>query len=344
VVLIGKAIPQVVSFLKVFGPAALDGLDTAKKAFESSGGSLAKTFGALLGPALDVIWDAIVTKVKAINWMQVGSDVIQSIADGGLQNSSLPGIMSTMFDMAMNVAVAKVRSFFPSFDLTQLGIDMLQGLVNGIRSALTAVSAAAQEVASAVLGPLKQIFRWGSPSKEMAHLGAMVSAGFAQGIDRQGLDFELPQPAAAATNVAQQLQPPAFDTRKTDVMLPTQKWTPNVAMPDLAGMMKSATRDVAMPDLSGKLSPLTAELGGFSPTMGPTAAIDRSVPAPSFANAQPNTAGGTGGDTNVSFGSGAIVIQVDGSKDPQATATALAEHFTAKLGHALEGLRLETGQ
>ena len=81
--------------------------------------------------------------------------------------------------------VTKVREIFDtlkSIDLLQIGKDIIDGLVNGIREKIEAVQKAVSDVASTVTGKIKKILDINSPSREMFKLGGFTSQGLANGI------------------------------------------------------------------------------------------------------------------------------------------------------------------
>ncbi|GIX38008.1 MAG: hypothetical protein KatS3mg127_1247 [Silanimonas sp.] len=106
--------------------------------------------------------------------------------------------------------------------LMQAGIEMIDGLVQGIRAKLGAVKEALSSIGSGAVGALKSLLGIRSPSRVFAQLGVYTMQGFAGGLDR-GQDGPLARLAGfgdqlrrvAAGLVLAPLAAPAlaFDTR-----------------------------------------------------------------------------------------------------------------------------------
>lgn len=76
-----------------------------------------------------------------------------------------------------------VMAFFQGIDLAQIGKDIIQGLINGIKSKVEAVGRAVKDVTDAITGKIKSILNINSPSKVTAQLGAWTGEGLALGIE-----------------------------------------------------------------------------------------------------------------------------------------------------------------
>lgn len=77
-----------------------------------------------------------------------------------------------------------VMSFFRDIDLKQIGKDVIQGLINGIKSKVTAVGNAVKEVTSAITGKIKSILKIASPSKVMIQMGEWTGEGVEVGLEK----------------------------------------------------------------------------------------------------------------------------------------------------------------
>lgn len=75
-----------------------------------------------------------------------------------------------------------VKSFFTSIDLSEIGRDIIEGLIKGIRDKITAVSNAIKEVTGAITGKIKNILGINSPSKVFMEFGLNIGQGLAGGI------------------------------------------------------------------------------------------------------------------------------------------------------------------
>ncbi len=91
-------------------------------------------------------------------------------------------------------------------DFVQAGIDLMQGLADGVTAGANAAVAAVKGAAGQVLAVMKSAFKLGSPSKVFADIGGNVTAGFAGGIDAGSSTM---QAATASTFEPEALIPPA---------------------------------------------------------------------------------------------------------------------------------------
>src|SRR5690625_4331714 len=68
-------------------------------------------------------------------------------------------------------------------DLLQIGKDIIDGLINGIKSKVNAVKDAVSDVASGITNKVKGILGLASPSKVLAQIGRWTGEGLAEGIE-----------------------------------------------------------------------------------------------------------------------------------------------------------------
>lgn len=126
------------------------------------------------------MWNAIKDGV-ATAWENTKNAVIntaKSIVDGAAQ---------AWEDMKTGVsnAVDRVKETFDTIrqiDLLQIGKDIIDGLVNGIRSKIDDVVNAVKDVAGSITGKIKDVLNIHSPSRVMAELGMFTSQGLAEGM------------------------------------------------------------------------------------------------------------------------------------------------------------------
>jgi len=126
-------------------------------------------------------WGSIVTYLSGL-WEQVklyvrgAWSVVTGIfsGDGDRIRSGLAMMWS---------AINGVLGGWPA-KMLQAGIDMVSGLVNGIRSRLGAVGEVISSLGSGAIGGLKRILGIHSPSRVFAQLGDYTMQGFAGGLDR----------------------------------------------------------------------------------------------------------------------------------------------------------------
>ncbi|HFO0430197.1 TPA: tape measure protein [Enterococcus faecium] len=126
------------------------------------------------------MWNAIKDRVTTA-WENTKNAVIntaKSIVDGAAQ---------AWEDMKTGVsnAVDRVKETFDTIrqiDLLQIGKDIIDGLVNGIRSKIDDVVNAVKDVAGSITGKIKDVLNIHSPSRVMAELGMFTSQGLAEGM------------------------------------------------------------------------------------------------------------------------------------------------------------------
>lgn len=126
------------------------------------------------------MWNAIKDGVTTA-WENTKNAVIntaKSIVDGAAQ---------AWEDMKTGVsnAVDRVKETFDTIrqiDLLQIGKDIVDGLVNGIRSKIDDVVNAVKDVAGSITGKIKDVLNIHSPSRVMAELGMFTSQGLAEGM------------------------------------------------------------------------------------------------------------------------------------------------------------------
>src|SRR5690606_16462475 len=81
-------------------------------------------------------------------------------------------------------------AFLRGINLRSIGANIIQGLINGIKSKATAVVGAIKDVASAITGKIKSILNINSPSRVMAQIGSWTGEGLAIGIDSERKNVE----------------------------------------------------------------------------------------------------------------------------------------------------------
>ncbi|WP_288481971.1 phage tail tape measure protein [uncultured Deinococcus sp.] len=80
-------------------------------------------------------------------------------------------------------ALNSAAEFLKGLDWKELGLNVVQGLINGILTGPRLVLAAARNLGSAVINGIKDVLNIQSPSRVMKELGEFTSAGFVQGIE-----------------------------------------------------------------------------------------------------------------------------------------------------------------
>ncbi|MGF2089671.1 phage tail protein [Enterococcus casseliflavus] len=126
------------------------------------------------------MWNAIKDGV-ATAWENTKNTVIntaKSIVDGAAQ---------AWEDLKTGVsnAIDKVKETFDQIrqiDLLQIGKDIIDGLVKGIKGKIEDVKNAVKDIAGSITGKIKDILNIHSPSRVMAELGMFTSQGLAEGM------------------------------------------------------------------------------------------------------------------------------------------------------------------
>ncbi|UII56715.1 phage tail tape measure protein [Cytobacillus spongiae] len=77
----------------------------------------------------------------------------------------------------------EAETFFKNIDLKQIGIDIIQGLINGIGSMASAVWDKVNEIANSIKSTIKDALDIHSPSRVTKWLGQMVGTGLADGME-----------------------------------------------------------------------------------------------------------------------------------------------------------------
>ncbi|MED4083867.1 phage tail tape measure protein [Halalkalibacterium halodurans] len=130
----------------------------------------------------------------------------------------------------------KAEDFFRNIDLKQIGIDVIQGFINGIKSKVSDVAAAAQSAADAVTGKIKSVLGIKSPSRVLKGIGTDTGDGFEDGI------------LASVKNVAKAAEEMAL------AAMPDSKKAINATKALGSSMSKAFSARLSMPDISGQVN------------------------------------------------------------------------------------------
>lgn len=109
----------------------------------------------------------------------------------------------------------KAKSFLEGIDLSSIGKDIVNGLVDGIRSKFESVKKAAEELAEKVKSAITGVMDINSPSKVTTQYGQWTGEGFANGIQKSSKKAE-DQAKAMAKGVSEAIKNAEvkFDTNK----------------------------------------------------------------------------------------------------------------------------------
>lgn len=130
-----------------------------------------RTFGAS-------IWNSIRSTIANIA-QKIWNDVVTKFT--GLV-SSIKNIFGTVQSVISGIW-DKVMAFFKGINLKQVGIDIIQGLINGIGSMTSKITDKVKEIANSIPQWAKKILDIHSPSRVMALIGKWVGIGLSNGID-----------------------------------------------------------------------------------------------------------------------------------------------------------------
>lgn len=118
------------------------------------------------------------------------------------------GAMETVKNTASRIW-DNIVSIFKSINLTEIGKNILQGLINGIKSMAGAVTKAVSGIANAIPSKIKSFLGIHSPSRVLMELGEFTGEGFVKGIgsmirDVSGISADMA--VAAVPNIPTTMQ------------------------------------------------------------------------------------------------------------------------------------------
>lgn len=105
-----------------------------------------------------------------------GITIIGKLAAGLIQ--AIPTVLG-----AIPQIIQAIVNAFGGYDWASIGRNILEGIKNGILSAVDTVVSAAKEAGEAIWNGVKDFFKIESPSKLMFYAGEMIDAGLAKGIN-----------------------------------------------------------------------------------------------------------------------------------------------------------------
>ena len=174
---------------------------TAKDSWESPKAAVAETWQNMKQGAID-LWNSVKqyfadlwqsTKENAINtWKSIKqgvADAWENTKDAVVNTAKniVKGAAQAWEDLKAGVsnAIDKVKETFDQIrqiDLLQIGKDIIDGLVKGIKGKIEDVKNAVKDIAGSITGKIKDILNIHSPSRVMAELGMFTSQGLANGM------------------------------------------------------------------------------------------------------------------------------------------------------------------
>lgn len=174
---------------------------TAIDSWESTKTAVAETWQNMKQGAID-LWNSVKqyfadlwqsTKENAINtWKSIKqgvADAWENTKDAVVNTAKniVKGAAQAWEDLKTGVsnAIDKVKETFDQIrqiDLLQIGKDIIDGLVKGIKGKIEDVKNAVKDIAGSITGKIKDILNIHSPSRVMAELGMFTSQGLANGM------------------------------------------------------------------------------------------------------------------------------------------------------------------
>ena len=142
--------------------------DTASSIFTSVKNFIFDTWSGIKSTVSNFVgnmWSTVKTKV---------SDIYNSVAEWF---GKIPDKISEIWNDAMD--------FLSGIDLYDIGVNIIQGLINGIGSMAKAVWSKAKSIAKGIGDSIKGFFGIASPSKLMAEYGGFIGQGLYLGIDKE---------------------------------------------------------------------------------------------------------------------------------------------------------------
>ena len=159
---IQTALNNIVTFVKTGFNNAKSNITTAMSTIKST----IQTAWNNIKSAIQTAVSNIVSTVKS-----KFSDMINAVRDKmNSMKEKIKGIWNS------------VKSFFQSIDLSSIGRNIIQGLINGISGAAKGLYNKAREIASNVVSKFKGVFDIHSPSKVFKWMGEMNGKGLEQGM------------------------------------------------------------------------------------------------------------------------------------------------------------------
>lgn len=138
-------------------------------------GSLLGALGTAGANILSAVWNAIKSLPTLL--LNLGKSGIKDGLMAGF-NAMKSGLLNTAGNLILS-AMQKLSSF----NLTDIGKNLIQGLINGVGSMGSVLQTAVSSLANSAIDKIKGIFGIHSPSKVMKQIGEYVVEGFNIGVD-----------------------------------------------------------------------------------------------------------------------------------------------------------------
>lgn len=181
-----SALPQLITMATTFIPTLLTGIVSSLPQLLSTGTQIVSTLLSGLVAALPQLLtgglQAVMQFMTGIlnnlpQILQAGIELIGELAAGAID--AIPALLETIPTMFEQFVAA-----FKSVDWLSLGVEIINGIINGITSAAGRLFDSLKSLAQSALGAAKSALGIGSPSKLFAdEIGRWIPPGVALGID-----------------------------------------------------------------------------------------------------------------------------------------------------------------
>lgn len=194
--MIAEAILQMMTnLLKTYATYLPKLVDAGAKLTVAMLEGISKNMGKIVTAGIDVV----ISFIKGVASMlgkiiQAGFDLmlafINGLADGIRRNTNamidaMQNLMSAVVEAGIKALTGSITGFF------KVGVNIVDGLMNGIKSMITAVSRVAAGIGTSILESAKKALGIHSPSRLFAEIGKNVVAGMTTGItknEKQAVD------------------------------------------------------------------------------------------------------------------------------------------------------------
>jgi phage-related minor tail protein len=145
---------------------------------------------------------------------------------------NLVGNFRTNLANVFRALVDLIKTILSKLDLKQIGINIIQGLINGISSMIGKVKEKAGEIANAIGDKVKSFFGINSPSRLMMEYGGNIGDGLSLGLEKsentvskasESLAKTIPSPFSGETSNSNNISPskPTTFTQEITIHSPT---------------------------------------------------------------------------------------------------------------------------
>ena len=141
-------------------------------------GNMLQSLPSLLEGVVPMLLNALnFASNNAGDLITMGMDIIGQLVVGLINN--IPAMLKGILDLLLNIGKAII-----SYDWIGLGKNIIQGLINGIKSLGSALWDTLKSIVGGVVDKAKEWLGISSPSKVFAYMGRMVDEGLAIGLER----------------------------------------------------------------------------------------------------------------------------------------------------------------